>query len=173
VVVARRQVAEHRRRATERAQEVAVRHAEAPAVALGLDASATDRPLPDCTERYRAELAVRARARFDGQLRVRIPPVHAPTTLGPLRKIGCRTYDPRVLAIAPSVPVLLAAASAANAGDLTGNMPWGVWLLIPLALGLALLTSLALGSGAEPRRSSRRAGGVGRALRASPPPGSD
>ena len=36
-------------------------------------------------------------------------------------------------------------------GDLTGNLPVGVYLLIPLVLAFALLTSLALGSLAEPR----------------------
>jgi hypothetical protein len=80
---------------------------------------------------------------------------------------------PRVLAIASSVPAVLAAANPANVGDLTGNQPWYVWLLIPLALVLALVTSLALGSGSEPRRTSRRAGGVSRALRETAPPGSD
>lgn len=78
-----------------------------------------------------------------------------------------------MLAIASSVPALLATSNPANVGDLTGNMPWGVWLLIPLALVLALLTSLAMGSRAAPRPSTRRAGGVSRALRESPPPGSD
>ena len=50
-------------------------------------------------------------------------------------------------------------------GDLAGNLPWGVYLLIPLVLGCALLTSLSLGSGAEPRPPPRRSGGVTRALR--------
>jgi hypothetical protein len=49
-------------------------------------------------------------------------------------------------------------------GDLTGNLPWGVYLLIPLAIALAVVTSLALGSGAEPEVTERRAGGVARAL---------
>jgi hypothetical protein len=50
------------------------------------------------------------------------------------------------------------------AGDLAGNLPWGVYLLIPLVLGFALLTSLALGSGAEPPPPNHRSGGVARAL---------
>ena len=50
-------------------------------------------------------------------------------------------------------------------GDLAGNLPWGVYLLIPLVLGFALLTSLALGSGAESRPQTRRSGGVSRAPR--------
>jgi hypothetical protein len=49
-------------------------------------------------------------------------------------------------------------------GDLSGNLPWGVFLLIPLLLGFALLTALALGSAAAPA-STRRSGGVSRALR--------
>jgi hypothetical protein len=41
-------------------------------------------------------------------------------------------------------------------GDLTGNWPWTVWLLIPLALVLALITAFALGATAEPEETSRR-----------------
>jgi hypothetical protein len=52
----------------------------------------------------------------------------------------------------------------ANVGELVGNWSWTVWLLIPLALGLALVTSLALGSLAEPTADERRAGGVTRYL---------
>ena len=52
-----------------------------------------------------------------------------------------------------------------NVGDLAGNLPWGVYLLIPLVLGFALLTALALGSFAEPPPPTRRSGGVSRALR--------
>ena len=52
----------------------------------------------------------------------------------------------------------------ANAGDLVGNWSWTVWLLIPLALALALLTALALGPLAEPTADDRRAGGVTRFL---------
>jgi len=80
---------------------------------------------------------------------------------------------PRVLAIASSVPAVLAAANPANVGDLTGNLPWYVWLLIPIGLVFALLTSLALGSGAQPRHEAHRAGGVSRALRDGPASGSD
>jgi hypothetical protein len=50
------------------------------------------------------------------------------------------------------------------AGDLAVNLPWGVYLLIPLVLGFALLTAIALGSDAEPRPLSSRSGGVTRAL---------
>jgi hypothetical protein len=51
-----------------------------------------------------------------------------------------------------------------NVGHLAGNLPWGVYLLIPLVLGFALLTALALGSGAAPP-PTRRSGGASRALR--------
>ena len=50
-------------------------------------------------------------------------------------------------------------------GDLAGNLPWGVYLLIPLVLGFALLTAVALGSAGEPRPPTRQSGGVSRALR--------
>jgi hypothetical protein len=49
-------------------------------------------------------------------------------------------------------------------GDLVGNLPAVVYLLIPLALGLAFLTALLLGPLGEPEASARRAGGVTRAL---------
>jgi hypothetical protein len=77
--------------------------------------------------------------------------------------------------MATSVPALIAAADPGQVGDLVGNLPVGVYLLIPLALVLAVLTSLALGSLAEPRTSGRRVGGVTRALRrdTSAPPTSD
>ena len=53
-------------------------------------------------------------------------------------------------------------------GDLSGNLPPAVYLLIPLALGLALLTALVLGPLGEPAASARRAGGVTRALERRP-----
>jgi hypothetical protein len=75
------------------------------------------------------------------------------------------TYDPRVVSLASPAHAILAAADPANVGDLAGNLPLGVYLLIPLVLALAILTSLALGSGGEPRATGRRIGGVSRALR--------
>ncbi|MGH9026414.1 MAG: hypothetical protein ACRDWD_09925 [Acidimicrobiia bacterium] len=49
-------------------------------------------------------------------------------------------------------------------GDLTGNLPLAVYLLIPLALVLALLTAVALGPRGDPAASLRRTGGVARVL---------
>jgi hypothetical protein len=49
-------------------------------------------------------------------------------------------------------------------GDLTGNLPLAVYLLIPLALVLAVLTAVALGPRGDPATSVRRSGGVARAL---------
>jgi hypothetical protein len=69
--------------------------------------------------------------------------------------------------------VLLAAGDPSKAGDLAGNLPWGVWLLIPLAIVLAVVTMLALGSGAEPTVAKRRAGGVARALHTDAPSNPD
>ena len=49
-------------------------------------------------------------------------------------------------------------------GDLVGNLPGVVYLLIPLVLALAFLTALILGPLGEPEASARRSGGVTRAL---------
>jgi hypothetical protein len=49
-------------------------------------------------------------------------------------------------------------------GDLTGNLPLAVYLLIPLAIVLALLTAVVLGPRGDPTATVRRAGGVTRVL---------
>ena len=41
-------------------------------------------------------------------------------------------------------------AVIASAGDLVGNWSWTVWLLIPIVIGLALVTGLVLGPLGEP-----------------------
>jgi hypothetical protein len=51
-----------------------------------------------------------------------------------------------------------------SAAELVGNWSWTVWLLIPLALGLALLTAIVLGPRGEPTEVERREGGVTRYL---------
>jgi hypothetical protein len=73
-----------------------------------------------------------------------------------------------VLVVGAATTAFVAAADPAKVGDLTGNLPWGVYLLIPLAIALAVITSLALGSGAEPRVAPPRTAGVTRALRGEP-----
>ena len=60
--------------------------------------------------------------------------------------------------------VTSAGTFAAAAGDLVGNWSWTVWLLIPLLLGLAVITSLTLGSLGEPERTTASRGGVSRFL---------
>jgi hypothetical protein len=64
------------------------------------------------------------------------------------------------------VGVAAAAAAAAPdaATDLVGGWDWPVLLLVPLALGLALLTALALGRTSEAAAGRRRQGGTSRAL---------
>jgi hypothetical protein len=49
-------------------------------------------------------------------------------------------------------------------GDLVGNLPTVVYLLIPLVLALALVTAYVLGPRGEPGPTVRRAGGVSRML---------
>jgi hypothetical protein len=51
-----------------------------------------------------------------------------------------------------------------SAAELVGNWSWTVWLLIPVTLALALLTSLVLGPLGEPTEVERREGGVTRFL---------
>ncbi len=154
--MARREHPQHQRRATERAQELTPADTEPAGVMPGLLPRPPDRLLLDGTERERSELTVRTRPELDRELVVRIPPIHAATL---------DTYAARVLAILSLASALVAAADPAKVGDLVGNLPVGVYLLIPLALGLALFTSLALGSMAEPESAGRRVGGMTRALR--------
>ena len=54
--------------------------------------------------------------------------------------------------------------AAAGAGDLTGGWDWPVLLLMPLALGVALLTAIAQARASEPGSARRREGGTTRAL---------
>jgi hypothetical protein len=63
-------------------------------------------------------------------------------------------------------------AVTAAVGDLVGNWSWTVWLLIPLAVGLALLTALALGPHGEPTAADRSERGVSRFLAQRPGSGS-
>jgi hypothetical protein len=48
--------------------------------------------------------------------------------------------------------------------NILGNLPWVVLLLMPVALGAALLLSYLLGPAGEPAAARRRSGAVSRAL---------
>lgn len=62
------------------------------------------------------------------------------------------------------------AAAPSRAGDTSGNLPFGVWLLLLGALGIALLAMWHLGpAGRVPHAKIQRSGGVSRALAARPP----
>ena len=63
-----------------------------------------------------------------------------------------------------SAPAYAQSGDPSKSGDLTGNFSTVVWLLIPLALGLALLTAYVLGPRGTPDPSEHRVGGVSRAL---------
>jgi hypothetical protein len=56
------------------------------------------------------------------------------------------------------------AADPSSAGDLSGNLPWQVVLLIPTVLVLGLVTALALSGERDTEPIRQRAGGVTRAL---------
>jgi hypothetical protein len=53
---------------------------------------------------------------------------------------------------------------SSKSGDVAGNLPFSIYLLIPLALVLAFVTAIALGERGEPEAEERRAGGISRAL---------
>ena len=57
-----------------------------------------------------------------------------------------------------------ALASATGEGDLVGNWSWTVWLLIPVAVVLAVVTARTLGGGDDGEPTPPRGGGVGRYL---------
>lgn len=48
--------------------------------------------------------------------------------------------------------------------NITGNLPWGAWLLVPIAIGTAAAVSYALGAGRSQGAKTRREGPVTRAL---------
>jgi len=88
-------------------------------------------------------------------------------------RVACRWLQRTGLAVGSALVVFLASIDHAAAqdngdsskvGDLTGNLPLAVYLLIPLALVLAVVTAIALGSAGDPESTTRRAGGVTRAL---------
>lgn len=104
----------------------------------------------------------------------------APTETEPVEPVVVGGLDvPEAPAAAPAAPsttndaapaVLLtqpAQNKTARVGepDLLGNLPWGAWLLVPIALGVAGLVSYSLGEGGRGGgRANRRAGAVTRAL---------
>ena len=68
------------------------------------------------------------------------------------------------LLLAGGATPAFAAADPSKSGDLTGNFDAVVWLLIPLVTILGIVTAVVLGHRGDPATSSRRAGGVSRAL---------
>ncbi len=68
------------------------------------------------------------------------------------------------LSVLATSPAYAQDGDPSKSGDLTGNFSAVVYLLIPLALGLALFTAYVLGPRGAPDAAERRAGGVSRAL---------
>jgi len=84
-----------------------------------------------------------------------------------LRRLRRAAIGASLISIGSMASITAAAAQSGDpskSGDLTGNLPTTIYLLIPLAIGLALLTAVALGDRGQPEASGRRAGGVSRAL---------
>ncbi|MGH9051081.1 MAG: hypothetical protein ACRDY4_15240 [Acidimicrobiia bacterium] len=68
------------------------------------------------------------------------------------------------MSVAGTTTAFAQAGDPSKSGDLAGNLPFAIYLLIPLALALAFLTAVLLGSRGDPLAEERRAGGVTRAL---------
>jgi hypothetical protein len=68
-----------------------------------------------------------------------------------------------VAVLGGAVPAAAQDSGSSPVGDLAGNWSWTVWLLIPLAVGLGLVTALALGAAVDTETTTRRRG-VSRAL---------
>jgi len=81
-----------------------------------------------------------------------------------LRRAAVVASSITLVSIASITAAAAQSGDPSKSGDLTGNLPAAIYLLIPLALGLALLTAVALGDRGEPEGSGSRAGGVSRAL---------
>jgi hypothetical protein len=84
-----------------------------------------------------------------------------------LRRLRRAAIVASLISVASMASITSAAAQSGDSsksGDLSGNLPATIYLLIPLAIGLALLTAVALGDRGEPEGGGRRAGGVSRAL---------
>jgi hypothetical protein len=69
-----------------------------------------------------------------------------------------------VAVLASAAPAAAQGSGASPVGDLAGNWSWTVWLLIPLAVGLGLVTALALGAADGTETTTTRRRGVSRAL---------
>jgi hypothetical protein len=76
----------------------------------------------------------------------------------------CSIVATALMLLSTASPAIAQSGDPSKVGDLTGNFDVVVWLLIPLALLLAVLTAVLLGSRGDPSSTVRRAGGVSRAL---------
>jgi hypothetical protein len=76
-----------------------------------------------------------------------------------------------VLRGAAMTNAVIAAADPSKVGDLAGNLPWAVYLLVPLAVVLGVVTAVVLGASGEAATERTRAGGVSRSLRRTSEPG--
>lgn len=84
-----------------------------------------------------------------------------------LRRLRRPAIVAALISVVSTTTITAASAQSGDAsksGDLAGNLPLAIYLLIPIALGVALLTAVALGARGEPEASDRRTGGVTRAL---------
>jgi hypothetical protein len=69
-----------------------------------------------------------------------------------------------VTSLATMATATAQSGDSSKSGDIAGNLPLSIYLLIPLGLALAFVTAIALGERGEPEAEERRAGGITRAL---------
>jgi hypothetical protein len=84
-----------------------------------------------------------------------------------LRRLRKPAVVAALIGVVSTTTITAASAQSGDpskSGDLAGNLPLSIYLLIPLALGVALLTAVVLGARGEPEASDGRTGGVTRAL---------
>jgi hypothetical protein len=117
------------------------------------------------TGRYRLEFSARAPSEPQPTKPVVVGALPSPGAAPPL--LGAPAPEAPATDESPAVLITRPAQSRGEPirkPNLTGNLPWGAWLLVPIAIGAAAAVSYALGPGRDQQTSRRRFGPVSRAL---------